>query len=236
MSQVFTSLQFVGVILQVALLLLLVLHGFRRYGLLMVYSIAQLVTALAEVAVSRRLGDRAAPFVNLYWTDEILLDLLLFLMVIGLTNRALEDSPLRAQIRKLLGVAIAVAVIAPFAVYHQRKLFSTAWFNGVSQWLNFGAAILNLGLWTALLSNKKRDPQLTTVSIGLGLAVTGAAMSYGLRQFFHRANHMRDVANLVGILTHVLGVAVWCWAFRPNFRRQAVKESPSLLRLPDTDP
>ena len=40
---------------------------------------------------------------------------------------------------------------------------------------------MNLGLWTALIGTKKRDPLLLTVSAGLGVAVTGAAIAFGLQ-------------------------------------------------------
>jgi hypothetical protein len=218
MFQVFNVLEVLGVVLQIALLLLLLPGGYRKFPLLLLYAIVQLLADVAEVTVSHQFGHSAVQFVRLYWTDEVLLDLLLFLMVIVFTYQALEGNPLRAKAGRLLAFIVVIAVAAPFAVYYQRTLFSTQWFNGISQWLNFGGAIMNLGLWTALLSNKKRDPQLVMVSVGLGLAVTGAALYFGLRQFMTRSD-LRPFADLVGVLTHVLGVFVWCWTFRPAARQ-----------------
>jgi hypothetical protein len=183
----------------------------------------QLLADVAEVTVSHQFGRSAVPYVKLYWTDEVLLDLLLFLMVIVFTYQALEGSPLRAKAGRFLAAVVFLAVAAPFVIYYRQTLFSTRWFNGVSQWLNFGGAIMNLGLWTALLTNKKRDPQLVMVSVGLGLAVTGAALYFGLRQFMTRTD-LRPFANLVGVLTHLLAVCVWCWTFRPARGRQAPKQ------------
>jgi len=226
MLQVFSVLEGIGVILQIALLLFLLPGGFRKFPLLLVYSVVQLVTDVAEVAVSHQFGTNAVQYVRLYWTDEVLLDLLLFLMVIVFTYQALEGNPLRSKAGRFLAGVVVIAVAAPFLVYYQRTLFSTRWFNGVSQWLNFGGAIMNLGLWTALLSNKKRDPQLVMVSVGLGLAVTGAALYFGLRQFMTRTD-LRPFAELVGVLTHLLGVFVWCWTFRPAIMRQGGTKQPS---------
>jgi hypothetical protein len=225
MSQLFDALESVGVILQIALLFLLLSGGLRKYPLLFVYSIAQLLADMAEVAARQQFGTKAAQYVLLYWTDEILLDLLLFLMVIAFTYQALEGNPLRGKAGKFLGAVVVLAVVAPFVVYYHRTLFTTSWFNGTSQWLNFSGAIMNLGLWTALLANKKRDPQLLVVSIGLGLAVTGAAMAFGLRQFMTRGG-LRQFANLVGVLTHLIGLCVWCWAFRPAWLRDGPKRRP----------
>src|SRR5207253_1650526 len=88
------------------------------------------------------------------------------------------------------------------------------WFNSTSQVLNFGAAIMNLGLWTALLSSKRRDPQLTMVSIGLGVAVAGQAIGFGVRRLIHEGSDARQLADVFMSLTHVLSVFLWCWAFR----------------------
>lgn len=219
-SELFTVLEVIGVVLQIALLLFLLPGGFRKFPLLLLYSVIQLLADVAEVVVSHQFGLGSVVYAKLYWSDEVLLDLLLFLMVIVFTYQALEGSPLRPKVGRFLAAVVLIAVAAPFLVYYHRTLFSTRWFNGVSQWLNFGGAIMNLGLWTALLSNKKRDPQLVMVSIGLGLAVTGAALYFGLRQFMTRTD-LRPFADLVGVLTHLLGVSVWCWAFRPAMMRNS---------------
>jgi len=236
MSQVFNALEVIGVILQVTLLLFLLPGPFRKFPILLLYSVVQLLTDVAEVTMRRQFGTGALPYVRLYWTDEIVLDALLFLMVIVFTYQALEASPLRAHVGRFLAAIFVIAVVAPFAVYSHRTFLSTRWFNGIAQWLNFGGALMNLGLWTALLSNKKRDPQLVQVSIGVGLAVTGAALYFGLRQFMTRAG-LRPFAELVGVLTHLLGMFVWCWAFRPAMLRgSAARNSAPPLRLPDTNP
>lgn len=232
MSQLFNALEAAGLILQIALLFLLLAGGLRKYPLLFLYAVVQLLATMAETAMRRQFGTKAAQYVNLYWTDEIVLDLLLFLMVIAFTYQALEGNPLRAKAGKFLAAVVVLAVAAPFVIYYQRTLFTTPWFNGTSQWLNFSAAIMNLALWTALLSNKKRDPQLLIVSIGLGVAVAGAAMTFGLRQFMTRA-YLRPFADLVGGLTHLAGVFVWCWAFRPAWLRDRPKQRPE---QPPTQP
>lgn len=221
-NQLFNVIEVIGVILQISLLLFLLPGGFRKFPLLLLYSVVQLLTDVAEVVVSHQFGRSAFQYVRLYWSDEIVLDLLLFLMVIVFTYQALEGSPLRATLGRFLAAVVVLAVILPFAVYSHRTFLSTRWFNGISQWLNFGGAIMNLGLWTALLANKKRDPQLVTVSVGLGLAVTGAALYFGLRQFLTRTES-RPFVELFGVMTHLLGLFVWCWAFRPAILRQATK-------------
>ena len=64
-------------------------------------------------------------YAKLYWTDEVTLDLLLFLMVIMLTYRALEGSPLRAGMGRLLGAVLAIVLVVPFVLFSARR-FSNA--------------------------------------------------------------------------------------------------------------
>jgi hypothetical protein len=182
------------------------------------YCVLQLAATISEEYVFRVFGNLSVLYRRLYWTDEITLDLLLFLMVITLTYQALEGSALRAGMGRLLGAVVVTVLIVPFVLFRARW-FSSAWFDGTSQLLNFGGAILNLGLWTALIGTKKRDPLLLTVSAGLGVAVTGAAIAFGLRRFTPVASTLQNLANLFKTVTYLASVAIWCWAFRPSARK-----------------
>jgi hypothetical protein len=214
-------LEATSIAIQAAVIIFLLRRSaFRRYPLLLVYCVLQLAATVAEEYVSRVHGQTNF-FRKLYWTDEITLDLLLFLMVITLIYRAVEGSPVRVAMGRLLGAVVAVVLVVPFIVFTARR-FSTTWFDGTSQLLNFGAAIMNLGLWTALIGTKKRDPLLLTVSAGLGVAVTGAAIAYGLRRFTPPTSTPQQLANLFKTLTYLTSVAIWCWAFRPSARNSPV--------------
>ena len=76
---------------------------------------------------------------------------------------------------------------------------------------------MNLGLWTALIGSKHKDAQLLTVSAGLGVAVTGQAVYYGLRLMTTNPLVYR-ISDALNVLTYIAGVAIWCWAFRPVAR------------------
>jgi len=232
LSQVSFILEAVSILVQAALIFFLLRSSsFRRYPLLLVYCVAQLAATITEEYVYRMFGDSSALFRNLYWTDEVTLDLLLFLMVIALTYQALEGSPLRAVMGRLLGGVLLIVLIVPFVLFSSRR-FGRAWFDSTSQLLNFGGALMNLGLWTALIGTKKRDPLLLKVSAGLGVAVTGAAIAYGLRRYAPPRGTPQQLANLFKTLTYLASVAIWCWAFRLAARKnpapKAAVESPSV--------
>jgi len=217
MSQLSLVLEAVSIVIQALVIVFLLRGPFRRYPLLLLYCASQLVATITEEYVYRVLGANSALFRKLYWTDEVTLDLLLFLMVIVLTYQALEGSPLRKGMGRLLGAVLAIVLVVPFILFKARR-FSSPWFDGTSQLLNFGGAIMNLGLWTALLGTKKRDPLLLTVSAGLGVAVTGAAIAFGLRRFTPPGT-AQQLVNLFKTITYLASVAIWCWAFRPAARK-----------------
>ena len=215
MNQLRLVLEAISTAIQVAVILFLLRGSFRRYPLLLVYCILQLIATVAEEYTYRAYGLTSALYRGLYWTDEMTLDLLLFLMVIALIYRALEGSSMRVGMGRLLGVVFVVVLTVPFVLFSARR-FSTAWFDGTSQLLNFGGAIMNLGLWTVLIGTKKRDPLLLTVSAGLGVAVAGAAIAFGLRRYTPHESTPQQLADLFKTVTYLASVAIWCWAFRPR--------------------
>jgi hypothetical protein len=164
-----------------------------------------------------------------FWIDSITVDLLLFFVVIAVTYQALEGSPLQSKMTRLLAIFSGVILILPFVVLKSR-IFYTRWFNGTDQILNFGIAIMNLFLWTALIGNKKRDPQLLTVTAGLGARVAATALLLGLRQFTEGGGIGREIADIAARMSIVAGTLIWCWAFRPS--TQPKKSAPASVPTP----
>jgi len=106
---IFDALGWVSIGLLVVLLVLLLLGPFRKYPLILSYCVIQLALTAAE-----NYYIRSKSYSTLYWTDEIVLNLLLFLMVISFTYRALGESPRRAAMGKLLGAVFIVVLSVPF--------------------------------------------------------------------------------------------------------------------------
>ena len=207
---VFDAFGWASIVLLLVLAFLLLRGPFRQYPLILAYCIIQLVLTGGEFYL--RSVRLAKPYAVLYWTDEILLNLLLFLMVITFTYRALGDSPMRATLGKLLGAVFVLVLLVPLLIFKGPAFRSTSWLNHTSQLLSFCAAILNLGLWSALVASRRRDPQLLAVSAGLGIAVTGAAISYGVRGSFSR--DWIWIPDIFMSATFVVCMFIWCWAFR----------------------
>ncbi|MEO8100604.1 MAG: hypothetical protein ABI811_23095 [Acidobacteriota bacterium] len=205
----------VGLVLQVLALILISRGPISRYFPLFLYLLTFTGSSAAEGWILRTFGSRSPEYFNMYWGGELLLDLLLFFLVISLTVRALEDSPLRPGIFKFLMVVLFATLTLPFVLF-EGPFFAKQWNQSVTQLLNFGAAIMNLGLWTSLLMSKRRDPQLLTVSAGLGLAVAGSALTFGLRKFtWHDSDVLFVVSNFAHYFTQIGSLLIWCKAFWP---------------------
>jgi hypothetical protein len=171
--------------------------------------------------------DAGKLYAKLYWTNDVIVDLLRFVLVVVLIYKVVGTSK-PAMVRLLSGLVLAMIVL-PFILFHPifpsprtltAELFPRgAWFNSTSQLLNFGAAIMNVILWGALIQSKKRDAQTLAVSVGLGILVTGTAVSYGLRHFFPQGSSTAAF-NLFLNLTQLAAWVIWCRAFWPAPRRK----------------
>ena len=228
MNFVLSSLGYASAALQFLLLISLLLRSnFRKYPLLLVYSLIFFAATLAELIVYHTEGVKSVHYRYLYMTDEAVIDLMLFLMVIAMTYQAMGDNPMRAKVGRLLAIVFVGTIILPFVLF-RGPIFRSRWFNETSQMLNFGAAIMNLALWTALLANRKRDALVLSVSAGLGVAVTGAAITYGLLHFrwAYRGPGM-ELVNLIKSLANMVSLVIWCWAFWPFGKRPPVRPAAS---------
>src|SRR5258706_3628081 len=147
------TLQVVQPALECLLIILLLNRSlFRKYLMVFLFCILLLVTSLAEVLVVQapNYGNRSETYRILFWTDEMVTDAFLFVMVAVMIYRATEGTPLRTLAERLFSGVVAIALLLPFVVFGD-KWFTNHWFNRSSQLLNFGGAVLNLLLWTALL-------------------------------------------------------------------------------------
>lgn len=215
MSLVATIFGYLGTFLELLLLVLIVRGPFKNYFPLFLYVLTVVAVSFTEGYVLQRWGLDVQHYYRVYWGGELLLDLQLFLLMIALTSRALEQSPLRPKVMRFMLSVSVVVLLLPFVLF-ENPIFKTRWLDSTSQLLNFAAAVMNLALWGALVIGRTRDRQLLTVSAGLGVAVAGAALAHGLRYFTGEATLMRSLADWANRLLTIGSTLIWCWAFRPR--------------------
>ena len=232
----------IGDALALISVLVLLLRGHsRKFWALLVYVAWEL---LSNVGLSiydllyngAVVGENASKeavkwYARLYWSSVVITDVLRFLLVIGLMYRATSGGPKRASIGRILGGIVVVTLVLPFVLFPMfptgpKPWIEESWFTSTTELLNFGAAIMNLVLWGVLLADRKRDPQLTIVSVGLGVVVTGAAISYGLKVYLVSSAAV-FIPNMFIMLTQLAGWSIWCRAFRTApVRRPALDPAP----------
>jgi hypothetical protein len=212
MIVLFNSLSFLNVVLQLTLIAFLLRGHVRRYGTLLTYCLIQLAMNAFQYVAYYTAGVRSALYRNVYWSSEVVAYLLLFIMVILMTDRVLQGSAMRPQAARILLVITIAATALPFVLYH--PYFTSRWYRHACQLLSLSGALMNLILWGAMIGKRDRDPQLMKVSAGLGIAVTGVAISYGLFQFV--SAEWTWVTDLFKSATLLAMLGVWCWAFRPT--------------------
>lgn len=203
-----------GLGLQFVALILLLRGPIARYFPLFLYLFTSICLSLSILWVYQTRGVADELYFSVYWGGELLTDLLLFFLVLALTTRALEGNAMRPKVVRLLTIIMVVALVIPFIMFDS-TVFGRRWNQSVGQLLNFGAALMNLALWSALIVSKQRDRQLLKVSLGLGITVAGSALTLGVRQFTGQGDMLRTITDYVYRACQIAGPLIWCWAFRP---------------------
>jgi len=202
----------VSVILQLGVITFLLQGAVRKYPLVLGYSLTRLITSVLEVVIRQKHGHQAELFREVYYSDRVILNLVLFVMVTTIIYRLLEGNPRRSTVGKVLMGIVAAVLLLPFLVLS--RPLTIHWLDRMSQFLYFGSGVMTLVLWTVLMGSRPRDSQLLKFTMGLGVAMTGAAVAFGLHSWMN-SPQFSWMPNLFLQATHVTGLLIWCWAFRP---------------------
>jgi hypothetical protein len=164
-----------------------------------------------------------------FYRNEAIRQLLLFLVVMSLMDRAVRDRPYRGRVRIFLTLSAFVAVLISVEIH--RGAHYNLWATQVGRDLSFGSVGLTLLLWVTLLSSQissqRRDTQLLMVTGGLGLQFTGEAIGQSMRQLSVPHHHILLLfGNLVLAASHLMRLYVWSEAFRRSRTLQETNKEP----------
>jgi hypothetical protein len=214
-----------GVPLEILLVAALLRGAYRRFPFLFAYASANLVTTLVDIPAN--LNSVLHPhdpqilkhFAIVYWINEGILQALNLAVVISLIDQAATHVRSRRLVRVglILG-ALLFAGISFASHYRPAMRFFGYWMTPWTRDLNFGSAILDLGLWIMLISSRHGDRRLLLISGALGMQFTGEAIGEAL-QSLSMARRVRSLSLAGSIITMLAGLAclyVWWWAFRPS--------------------
>jgi hypothetical protein len=106
-----------------------------------------------------------------------------------------------------------------FAVHYRPSLkHSGYWMTGWTRDLSFGSAILDLGLWTLLISSRRGDRRLLLISGALGMQFAGEAIGAALQDLSiaQTVNSLNLAGSIITMLASLACLYVWWQTFRPS--------------------
>jgi hypothetical protein len=207
---------FAGLLLDILVIAALLRNGYRRFPFLLAYVIVDLLTSVSEIRPVLALNNGQTEEVRqawalVYWWNERVIQVLMFLIVISLAYRAMAHFRPRRALLTCVVVATAVFAGISFAVHFDSQVSTGIWMTPWTRDMNFTAAILNLGLWAVLIASREKDHRILMVAGGLGIQFTGGAIGQAFRDFFQtRQIFVGDIMYL----SNLACLYIWWQAFR----------------------
>ena len=161
----------------------------KQYPFVFAYVLGDFFTTVVEIGPGLQYDGATAQakraFTLLYWWNERIMQVLLFLLVISLIYRA--GAHLKTRRLLLLGVICGILLFAGITllIYYNPARGTGRWMTPWLRNLDFCAAILDLGLWGLLIGARRKDYKLLMVSGALGIQFTGGAIGQAVRQLSH---------------------------------------------------
>jgi hypothetical protein len=199
----------IGLWLILRVISVLVRGSYRQYPFVFAYLVTLLVSTVVEI------GLQAAPQSvqdGYYWIDEVILDVLVFCVVIAFIDEAARHSKQKLIERHWLVLAAALICAVSFAIHHGLPM--NRQMTLISRDLNICAVILDLILWSLLLTARRPNRRLMLLSGGLGLQLTGAIMGEQLRNLSHSLHSLLLTGQLLEVTTALLALYIWWRALR----------------------
>jgi len=210
----------VGLLLELPLIAALLRGPYRRWPFVFVYVIGDFLTSLVELPSAyqywRGLRSTGASYATLYWIDEIIIQILVYLAVVSLVYGATKPLRSRRIVRNLV-ILGAVALAGISLLVHYRATGALG--SWVTPWvrdLNFSSAVLDLGVWALLIGSPRRDPQLLLLSGGLGIQFAGSAIGESLQHLAipARSRPLSLLGSQIVTISNLLRIYIWWQTLR----------------------
>jgi hypothetical protein len=216
----------VGLPLELLIIAALVRGPYKRFPILFAYTIVTFLTTVVEIPanIAYYRGDRQAlrSRAFYYWFNERVLLVLLFLVVVTLIWHATAHIRSRKPVRLILIVGPILFASASFLIhYNPNATVQGEWMTPWTRDLNFGSAVLDLGLWTLLIASRGKDRLLLMLSGALGIQFTGEAIGGSIRSLAvaifgptAQARPLLVTGNILIMAANLVCMYIWWQAFR----------------------
>jgi hypothetical protein len=204
-----------GLPLALMVIAVLLRGDYRRYPFIFLYAVVDFVTSILEIQPAVAYGS-ATPavkkqFALMFWVNERIMQVLVFLLVISLVYIATKHlRPRRTLLTGIICGTVLVAAIS-FWAHYDPSLPTGKYMTPWTRDLNFCAAILDLGLWALLIGSRKKDYKLLLVTGALGIQFAGGAIGQSLRDM---SPGIVTAASDFTVIASLARVYIWWWAFR----------------------
>lgn len=224
----------VGIPLEILIIAVMLRGGYRRFPFIFLYSVVDLLATIVELpsAVDYVRGRASSTtLASLYWMDETLLQLLIYLAVMSLIYEATAKLQSRRILRTCLILGAPVIAGTSFLLHYHPALnfgsLMTPWLRD----LNFCSAVLDLALWTLLLGSRNRDRQILLLSGALGIQFSGVAIGESIQQLAiqSRSRPISLTGSLIVMLANLLRLYLWWRALKavPETTPAKIQREPS---------
>jgi hypothetical protein len=202
--------------------------GYKRLPFIFIYTVAEFVTTVLEIppaiAYVRGMRNANTAYANLYWVDEVIIQVLIYTVVISLIYQVTRHLPSRRIVRaSVIAGALLIAGVS-FLIHYDSSTTPGYWMTPWTRDLSFSSAILDLGLWALLIGSRSRDHQMLLLSGALGIKFAGESIGESVRQLAirSRSKPISLTGSVIIVLANIFFFYVWWQAVREKHEKRAL--------------
>lgn len=160
-------------------------RDFLRYLPLNLYILLCGVANCGLYVCSRSFGVHSREYFYSYYSSDVILSVLMYLVIAELFSRVFEDTDFSRYIRGAAGILLAATALFAFiSVRSSGDRLTTQFVIELEQDLNFVGVVLMYVLWGAVIKLRETRVRLVQVVLALGVYFSAIAASYALRNLF----------------------------------------------------
>jgi hypothetical protein len=158
---------------------------FLRYLPLNLYMLLCILANAGLYICSRQYGVHSPEYFYFYYSTDILLSLLMYVVIAGLFSQVFAETSFSRYIRGAALILLALTALFAFiSVRSAGERVSTGFVIELEQDLNFVGVVLMYILWGAVIKLRETRVRLVQVVLALGVYFSAVAGTYALRNLF----------------------------------------------------
>jgi hypothetical protein len=149
---------------------------------------------------SRSYGVHSSEYFYFYYTTDILLSLLMYLVIAALFSQVFADTGFGRYVRGAAGILLGATILFAFiSVRSANEHLSTQFVVELEQDLNFVGVVLMYVLWGAMIKLRETRVRLIQVILALGVYFSAVAGTYALHNLFPDFSALAWIPPVIGL-------------------------------------